>query len=338
MQLNPITQTPTTIITGFLGAGKTTLINQLLTHKDAQPWALLINEFGKIGVDGDLITKDSTLAIKEVSGGCICCTSQLPLQIALVRLLAEHRPHRLIIEPTGLAHPDELLEQLSQPHWQTSLKLTAVICVLSAAQWQQDKYRNHDGYIAHVRHADAVVVNRLDCLERPDELMAWLNDISPTAQIFTDTIDAAAATKLLDMPHHTKTAKRQVPLTLIRPASQQMSKPSDDTDGTLPYRYHESMAGYQVGGWRLPDDWQFDSYELQKWLLARPNYLRIKGIIHTNEGWLALNITADSISISDSAPHSDTKIELIFDSKDSLSDEIWQDWDNQLMTLICADS
>lgn len=132
MNLQPISATPTTIITGFLGAGKTTLINQLIHHKACdERWALLINEFGKIGIDGGLIDNDDGIAIKEVSGGCICCSSQLPLQIALVRLLGTHKPNRLIIEPTGLAHPDELLSQLTQPHWQTSLNIRAVICVLS---------------------------------------------------------------------------------------------------------------------------------------------------------------------------------------------------------------
>ena len=74
MNLQPISSTPTTIITGFLGVGKTTLINQLIGHKARTGrWALLINEFGKIGIDGGLIAQDDGIAIKEVSGGCICC-------------------------------------------------------------------------------------------------------------------------------------------------------------------------------------------------------------------------------------------------------------------------
>ena len=124
--MRPIHQIPTTLVTGFLGAGKTTLINALITHKSHQRWALLLNEFGQIGIDSALVTDDD-IAIKEVNGGCICCTGQLPLQVALVRLINEHHPDRLIIEPTGLAHPNELLDQLSEPHWQTTLTLNAVI-------------------------------------------------------------------------------------------------------------------------------------------------------------------------------------------------------------------
>ncbi|MBO6225763.1 MAG: GTP-binding protein, partial [Psychrobacter sp.] len=109
---------PCTLVTGFLGAGKTTVINQLLASKPVdERWALLINEFGRIGIDGSLLASSqdeaidkNSIAIREVSGGCICCTSQLPLQIAISRLLSDHHPQRLIIEPTGLAHPRELID------------------------------------------------------------------------------------------------------------------------------------------------------------------------------------------------------------------------------------
>ena len=120
---------PCTLVTGFLGAGKTTVINQLLATKpNDERWALLINEFGRIGIDGALLAssqdndlEQKNIAIREVSGGCICCTSQLPLQIAISRLLSDNHPRRLLIEPTGLAHPRELILQLSAPHWQTAL-------------------------------------------------------------------------------------------------------------------------------------------------------------------------------------------------------------------------
>ena len=165
---------PCTLVTGFLGSGKTTLINQLIATKPTDEcWALLINEFGRIGIDAALLASSQAtesakndIAIREVSGGCICCicciccSSQLPLQIALSRLLSDHHPKRLLIEPTGLSHPRELIKQLSAPHWQTALKMQAVITVLNALQWQTDKYRNHEGFQAHVRDADVLVINR----------------------------------------------------------------------------------------------------------------------------------------------------------------------------------
>lgn len=331
----PIHQIPTTLVTGFLGAGKTTLINALISHKSHQRWALLLNEFGKIGIDGALVTDDD-IAIKEVNGGCICCTGQLPLQVALVRLINEHHPDRLIIEPTGLAHPDELLDQLSEPHWQTTLTLNAVICVLSVPQWQQEKYRTHDGYIAHVRHADIVAINRHDTLTDHERqtLRAWIKSINEHAVIIDEApLNQKIAGILLTTPHNAQKTTWRICLTasnsMITQATDKAVKESND----LPYRYHERRAAHQVGGWRLPSTWQFDSYHLQKWLLSRPNYLRIKGVVHTLEGWLLINITPESINIADTTAKDYSKIELIFEEKHAKDDDCWQVWDRELMDL-----
>ena len=120
---------PTHILTGFLGAGKTTLLRHLLAQKPAhEVWAVLVNEFGQIGLDGVLLDSvDQSIAIREVAGGCLCCTSQLPMQIGLARLLGQAKPDRLFIEPTGLGHPKQLIEQLTESHWQQSLQLRAVV-------------------------------------------------------------------------------------------------------------------------------------------------------------------------------------------------------------------
>ena len=100
---------PTNIITGFLGVGKTSAILYLLSQKPAhERWAVLVNEFGEIGVDGSLLngqySKEQGIFIREVPGGCMCCASGLPMQIALNQLLSKAKPDRLLIEPTGLGH------------------------------------------------------------------------------------------------------------------------------------------------------------------------------------------------------------------------------------------
>ena len=122
-QNSGIKAVPTNIVTGFLGAGKTTAIVHLLQHKPKnERWALLVNEFGEIGIDGSLMqgqyTEEQGVFIREVPGGCMCCAAGLPMQIALNMLLAKSKPDRLLIEPTGLGHPKEVLEILSNEHYQ----------------------------------------------------------------------------------------------------------------------------------------------------------------------------------------------------------------------------
>lgn len=105
--------TKTNLITGFLGSGKTTSILHLLAHKPAdEKWAVLVNEFGEVGIDGALLAESGAL-LKEIPGGCMCCVNGLPMQVGLNALLRQGKPDRLLIEPTGLGHPKQILDMLT---------------------------------------------------------------------------------------------------------------------------------------------------------------------------------------------------------------------------------
>jgi len=123
---------PTNVITGFLGVGKTTAILHLLKNKPAdERWAVLVNEFGEVGVDGSLFSGGNSEAsgvfIREVPGGCMCCAAGLPMQIALNMLLSRSKPQRLLIEPTGLGHPHEVMSVLSAEHYKDVLNLNTTL-------------------------------------------------------------------------------------------------------------------------------------------------------------------------------------------------------------------
>jgi len=356
---------PCTLVTGFLGAGKTTVINQLLASKpNDERWALLINEFGRIGIDGALLAssqdndlEQKNIAIREVSGGCICCTSQLPLQIAISRLLSDHHPQRLLIEPTGLAHPRELILQLSAPHWQTALQMNAVITVLSGEQWQQVKYRDHDGFQAHIRDADVLIINRYSQLDTSEKqaLLEWITKLNSQVKIIwaasgltaseaTDSSDKFVANKLvavadaysstlndqLNQPSSIISNQRKISIahpqkSMIGLQSQasslaaapSLSSSTDKTeaqanaDSDLPYRYHEEQQDFQLAGWRLPAHYILNADDLQNWLLALPNWQRIKGVVHTSDGWLQINFNPGSLTTRTINPQTDSRLEII---------------------------
>ena len=150
---------PTNIITGFLGVGKTSAILHLLENKPStERWAILVNEFGEIGVDGSLFTgqhsEEQGVYIREVPGGCMCCAAGLPMQVALNQLLVRSKPDRLLIEPTGLGHPFEVLETLSSDIYKRVLSLQKTLTLLDARKLSDNRYIQHETFNQQIAIAD----------------------------------------------------------------------------------------------------------------------------------------------------------------------------------------
>ena len=144
---------PTHIITGFLGTGKTSAIMHLLQNKPStERWAILVNEFGEVGVDGSLFsgqfTESKGIFIREVPGGCMCCTAGFSMQVALNLLLARAKPDRLFIEPTGLGHPLEVLTLLSTEYYQSLLSIQKIITLVDARKLDEQRYTDHETFLS----------------------------------------------------------------------------------------------------------------------------------------------------------------------------------------------
>lgn len=131
-------KTPVTIVTGFLGAGKTTLIRHLLQNPGGRRLAVLVNEFGDVGVDGDLIRDCADAncpeaSIVELTNGCICCTVADEFIPSIERLMAmDPRPDHIVIETSGLALPKPLLKAFDWPDLRSRITIDGVIAVADA--------------------------------------------------------------------------------------------------------------------------------------------------------------------------------------------------------------
>jgi G3E family GTPase len=166
------------ILTGFLGVGKTTTLKHLISQKPHdEKWAVLLNEFGKTGLDSDLLTSNvlsssesssEDVHISQVAGGCLCCVTPLLFQTALNKIIRFEKPTRIFIEPSGLGHPDKIIELLKEPQYQNILNIGAVLTLIDARHLLNSRYRKHEIYARQLAVADVFVANKIKLASTED--------------------------------------------------------------------------------------------------------------------------------------------------------------------------
>ncbi|MEE4746760.1 CobW family GTP-binding protein [Pseudomonas alliivorans] len=300
---------PTHVIGGPLGAGKTSLIRQLLAQKpSSERWAVLINEFGQIGLDAALLTTaEDGIALGEVAGGCLCCVNGVPFQIGLGRLLRKARPDRLLIEPSGLGHPAQLMAQLREAPWLGVLDVQPSVMVLDAAAM-------HDGQPLAATQQEALamagllVMNKSEHLEETSR-KALADELAGHSLLWTRFGELPLA-RLPGYRTSTAVDKNVVDnLTVPRSIGQ---LPTVWADPHVPVCLsHPGGDGWSIG-WRWHPSQQFDLQRVLLWLESL-NWQRAKMVIHSAGGWYSGNVAhGGRLAWQLSEWRQDSRLELIF--------------------------
>ncbi|MGA7508878.1 MAG: GTP-binding protein [Erwinia billingiae] len=305
------------LITGFLGSGKTTTLLHLLANKpENEQWAVLVNEFGEVGIDGALLA-DSGAILKEIPGGCMCCVNGLPMQVGLNMLLRQAKPDRLLIEPTGLGHPKQILDMLSAEVYRPWLTLDASLCVLDPRQLADPRVVENENFRDQLAAADIIVANKEDRWQQADKdaLAQWQaadEHQRPVVTTHFGKIDQA----LLAEP---RINLRQLPAGQHHAHSR--SQPQSGlaalalTSGARWRRSLNAGQGYHACGWIFDADTVFDTIGLLEWVRLAP-VSRVKGVMRIAEGLVSVNRQGDDFHIETRASFPpDSRIEMIHEGE-----------------------
>lgn len=188
---------PVTIITGFLGSGKTTLLNHILTNQQGLKTAVLVNEFGEVGIDNELIISTGEDMV-ELSNGCICCTINNDLVNAVYKVLERgDKVDYLVVETTGLADPLPVALTFLGTELRDLTRLDSIITVVDAANYSLDLFNSQAAY-NQIAYGDVILLNKADLVDEADLdlLEVKIRDVKQGARIL-------------------RTTKSEVPLALI---------------------------------------------------------------------------------------------------------------------------
>jgi G3E family GTPase len=312
--------TQVNLITGFLGSGKTTTLRHLLASKpDNEQWAILVNEFGDVGIDGALLA-DSGAVLKEIPGGCMCCVNGLPMQVGLNLLLKQAKPDRLLIEPTGLGHPKQILNMLSASVYQPWIDLRATLCVLDPRQLTDDKVSANENFRDQLAAADIIIANKQDHWETANReaLLHWQQH-SAAGRMIIHTQHGQIDPSLLDTP---RSNWRELPQPAHHHHSTAPSRLAAlKTDHHAPWRRSLNQGqGYYACGWVFNSDTVFDTIGLLEWARLAP-VGRVKGVMRIAEGTVSINRQGADFHIETRATEPpDSRIELLHDTQADWND------------------
>jgi G3E family GTPase len=317
---------PVQIISGFLGAGKTTAIQALLRAAGDQRLAVIVNDFGEAALDEAALGASEPFRIRNIPGGCVCCTAPEGFADALGAVL-EEAPDRLLIEPTGLARPQDLIDTIRRGAHRDALELAPVVVLVDPHQLAVLAARDDANSLALLREqaeaADVVVANRID-LCSAEELAAmrrWAEALWPPPLAVHETRYGELPDAALEWPEGEGACAEQH-------AARDAARAHDHDHGSR----GDSTKGFHARSWKWAPTVAFSRERLARALeraLAGETgapLARFKGIFRTLEGVSRLEVAGDALHERQSAFRRDSRADAIVRSEQTSALDALGDW------------
>ncbi|MGL4759477.1 MAG: CobW family GTP-binding protein [Patescibacteria group bacterium] len=176
-----------TIITGFLGSGKTTLINKIINENKDKKFGLIINEFGEVGVDAELVSSTEQ-EITEISNGCLCCVVRSDLIGAVEKMIETNKIDHLIIETSGLAEPGPIAQTFVMDNLNGRINLDSIVCLIDAQNFENN-IKNYNILKEQIQTSDIAILNKIvDSNDNfNNNLRSFVNKINPQIAFLENT-------------------------------------------------------------------------------------------------------------------------------------------------------
>ncbi len=283
------------LIAGFLGAGKTTLLINILNWPgNLSGTAILVNEFGTVGIDGEIL-HGLGAPVVEMANGCICCSLQVDFRRSVEDILVRFHPSRLLIEATGVADPHDIIAVLDEAPFRQKLNLTKTVTVVDADFWEA---REHFGplFYNQIKAADLILLNKVDL--QPAELVrkfiSEMQELCPSSSIMPTyhcRIDPDALWGLQKQTEHR--VESLFPIYM-----------EEEHGGVHEHHHGESNArelGYVAFSFETSAPFSEECFRLFM-AVAPPHLYRIKGYVFLGGKWVFVNHVGGKTEWGDSSP------------------------------------
>jgi G3E family GTPase len=294
----------TNVVTGFLGVGKTTAILELLARRtDGERWAVLVNEYGEVGIDGAVL-EGAGVAVREVAGGCVCCATAPYLQVALHLLLTEAKPTRLIVETTGLGHPGQLVETLRRSY-SDRLDIRATVAIVSPDDYLAPGMLENPVFREQVAMADVLVLNKLDraSADTVESFQRWANGLEPPKLLIAATRSGRLERDWLDL------GGSRAGLGLADESPMEFRVPVAAPEPGRPRRF-ASPGDPRSCGWIFSPADRFDRDRLIAFLGRLSGTDRLKGVFLVADGGIAVNRVGDTTTVTSTDFDRDSRVQV----------------------------
>lgn len=300
--------TPVQIVSGFLGAGKTTAIKAQLRARRGERIAIIVNDFGEASLDEAALADDEPFRITNIPGGCVCCTAPEGFVDALGAVL-DQAPDRLFVEPTGLARPQDLIDTIRRCAHRDALELAPTVVLIDPAQ------------LALARDDETAALLR-EQAESADVLVANRSDLASPAQI--EAFHALAQALWPPPLCVSVTCRGEIPARLFDWPEGEGPRAAEHESDHAPHT-HDSTAGFRARSWKWSPGVVFSRDRLVttlRGLAGEPSLARFKGIFRTLEGVWRLEIAGGALHEESTSFRRDSRADAIARADEAILDAL----------------